>query len=261
LISDTKLLGLLIVAGSIFLCDLGAKPLYSLPSLKFFCWEKKTSMAQSFVKQSSPKRRAPDETRRRAPDEKRQYLLEAARYLFVSQGFEKTTTRQISNHSGVSEGVLFHQFVSKLGLFRALILDYAQEGVTEFLPADGEVFSSEQVIRRVISFVEKDWELFTAIENNKQMLKENDVPTTADLLVPAIEKQLQREQDKGNPLPAKASIMAEFLFTIVETAYRGWLKSTSKKAKEEFVTEGVRCIDAIIAPRPVKSLNSKRDPS
>ena len=49
-------------------------------------------------------------TRRRNPEEKRGRLLAAARELFISQGFDGTTTKQIAEQAGVSEGILFHQF-------------------------------------------------------------------------------------------------------------------------------------------------------
>ena len=93
----------------------------------------------------------PDSPRRRDPEEKRERLLKAARELFVANGFEKTTTKQIVERSGVSEGILYHQFGSKFGIFRALTEAYAREAIAEFAPRDQGRLDAEQIIRNQVA--------------------------------------------------------------------------------------------------------------
>ena len=57
---------------------------------------------------------------RRAPHEKRASLIAAAKKLFIEQGFDATSTLQIARLANVSEGILFHHFGSKKGLFLAI---------------------------------------------------------------------------------------------------------------------------------------------
>jgi AcrR family transcriptional regulator len=54
-------------------------------------------------------------------DSGRQRLLEAAEELFASKGFAATTTREISDHAGLSRGLLYYHFPSKEALFQAFM--------------------------------------------------------------------------------------------------------------------------------------------
>ena len=52
---------------------------------------------------------------------KKTLILEAALELFSTKGFSATTTLDISNTAGVSEGLIFRHFINKEGLFQALV--------------------------------------------------------------------------------------------------------------------------------------------
>ncbi len=184
--------------------------------------------------------------RRRNPEEKRGRLLAAARHLFISQGFDSTTTKQISEQAGVSEGILFHQFGSKVGLLRALIEDYAQGAVSEFAGGASTELDAEVIIRRLVNYVEKDRAAFSLIIDHPALLQENGIPTIAELIVPEIEKSIRAFlADKSTP-PTDPGIMAQFQFGIVEAACRGWMKSKSKAQKEAFIREGARSMNALL---------------
>ena len=184
--------------------------------------------------------------RRRDPEEKRARLLATARVLFIENGFEKTTTKQIATSSGVSEGILFHQFESKLGIFAELIRQYAENAINEFMPESGELLSAEEVLRRLIAFIELDRELFLLVDENSHVLKKANLPLVSDFVVPAIERniELRRNEVKGDLAPTH--IIAEYFYSIVETCYRGWIKSKTKKEKELFIQEGVRFMNSYL---------------
>ena len=184
--------------------------------------------------------------RRRDPQEKKARLLSAARELFISQGFEKTTTKQIADKSGVSEGILFHQFDSKAGLLKSLIYSYAQGAVSEFTGSNAAGLNSDLIIRRLITYIEKDRAAFSLLLDNSALLQENGIPTIAELIVPEIEKSIRAFYPDGSKLPTDPGIMAQFQFSIVEATCRGWLKSLSKKKKEAFIREGVRSMNALL---------------
>jgi AcrR family transcriptional regulator len=56
-----------------------------------------------------------------APPPSRERLIHAASELFLSQGINHTTTRQIANLAGVNEVTLFRNFGNKYGLLQAVI--------------------------------------------------------------------------------------------------------------------------------------------
>jgi AcrR family transcriptional regulator len=60
---------------------------------------------------------------RRPRGEPRRLLLESARELFSRQGFMATSTREIADHAGVSETLMFRYFGSKAGLFREALVE------------------------------------------------------------------------------------------------------------------------------------------
>ena len=57
-------------------------------------------------------------SRGRPPTIDSEHLLAVARQVFLEQGF-RATTLEVAERAGVSEGVLFHRFKSKEGLFSA----------------------------------------------------------------------------------------------------------------------------------------------
>ncbi len=60
---------------------------------------------------------------RRPRGEPRRLLLESGRELFSRQGFSATSTREIADHAGVSETLMFRYFGSKAGLFREALVE------------------------------------------------------------------------------------------------------------------------------------------
>jgi AcrR family transcriptional regulator len=52
---------------------------------------------------------------------RREQILEVATRLFADQGFQGTTTRQIAEHSGVTEALIFRHFPAKEELYWAVI--------------------------------------------------------------------------------------------------------------------------------------------
>ncbi|WP_083259585.1 TetR/AcrR family transcriptional regulator [Cellulosimicrobium cellulans] len=66
----------------------------------------------------APRRRRSNEERTRAT---RGALVDAARELFVTKGYAATSTPQIAAAARVTRGALYHHFVDKQDLFRAVV--------------------------------------------------------------------------------------------------------------------------------------------
>lgn len=65
--------------------------------------------------------------RERKKRDKRRRMLKAARELFVSKGYQKTTTREITEAADVATGTLFTYFGDKTQLLRELFLEDIDE--------------------------------------------------------------------------------------------------------------------------------------
>lgn len=53
----------------------------------------------------------------------RKHILEAAIACFAEQGYAGTSTATIAKRAGVSQGIIFHHFATKDGLFSAVVRD------------------------------------------------------------------------------------------------------------------------------------------
>jgi AcrR family transcriptional regulator len=70
---------------------------------------------------------------RRDSEELRQKLLDVARDLFDRNGFQATTTAEISRKAGISERVLFNNFRSKTELFNVAVIEPFVEMLTAYV--------------------------------------------------------------------------------------------------------------------------------
>src|SRR5437660_5265194 len=84
---------------------------------------------------SAPQRRRLETTkaapRMRKADRKRQ-LLAQAKQLFVSLGYQNTTTEKIATAAGVSEPVLYRHFESKKALFLEVLKEIREATITRW---------------------------------------------------------------------------------------------------------------------------------
>jgi AcrR family transcriptional regulator len=62
----------------------------------------------------------------------RERLLDAARRLFTSQGFDATTTRQIARQAGIAAGTLFNYFSNKEAMVCTLVAEALAAGRQDF---------------------------------------------------------------------------------------------------------------------------------
>lgn len=74
---------------------------------------------------------------RRPRGEARAELLQAARELFNDRGYGDTSTREIAQRADVSETLMFRYFGSKVGLFRAAVVQPFLDFVDEFTQTSG----------------------------------------------------------------------------------------------------------------------------
>lgn len=65
------------------------------------------------------------------PEERRQELIDAAREIFQSQGFERTAVSDIVHRVGVAQGLFYYYFRSKQDVLLAVIDQFIQAKIAE----------------------------------------------------------------------------------------------------------------------------------
>jgi len=109
---------------------------------------------------------------------RREQILEVATRLFADQGFQGTTTRQIAEHSGVTEALIFRHFPAKEELYWAVIERKIRaagpaQRMRERLERAGTDFellsnvASEILERRATDQTLSRLLLYTALENHR----------------------------------------------------------------------------------------------
>ncbi|MEM7000765.1 MAG: TetR family transcriptional regulator [Pseudomonadota bacterium] len=182
----------------------------------------------------------------RAPAQKRELLLQAARTLFVERGFEATSTQMIAKEAGVSEGILFHHFGSKRGLFEALVDDFVRAGRDASIPADAMALTEEQVVRAAFDFADANPALYTMLHQISLQLGDAQHVARSDVIIDAIEAQLRAAMATGQIRQGDARIMAQLQFAVVDGAYRAWRDSGDPKRREAYIDEAINCMRAML---------------
>lgn len=74
-----------------------------------------------------------------AQDDNRTKILKASLALFGAKGYSETTTKEIAEHSGLSEGTVFNHFKDKSSIFQQVVHKYADLPVDELETTDRKV--------------------------------------------------------------------------------------------------------------------------
>ncbi|MEM7218255.1 MAG: helix-turn-helix domain-containing protein [Pseudomonadota bacterium] len=193
-----------------------------------------------------------DGTTRRDPDDKRARLLDAGRHLFLMQGFEGTTTLSIARRAGVSEGILFHHFGSKRGLFEALASDFATAAADATMPAETDEMTEESVVRAAFDFADAQPALYDLF-SRRAADNEDTSALNADIVIDKIRANLELGIAAGQARAGDPRIMAELQFALVDAAYRAWRRRGDPGLREAYIFEAVRCMRGMLAPQAPKS--------
>jgi AcrR family transcriptional regulator len=198
--------------------------------------------------------------RTRDPEEKRARMLAAARRLFTERGYAATTTADVAEQAGVSQGILFHHFGSKEGLLAAVAGDYGR-GLAEAMfpesePLDGALPSVEATLRRSFAFVREQGALSRLLVLSADPATHQTVHEASRVeIVAAIARALGEASAAGLTRPLDPRIAAELLFALVGAALTECFVRHGGAREEEYLRETVRCVEGAVRPRPESSEN------
>ncbi len=104
---------------------------------------------------------------RRSTGEVRRQILDAARDLFLEQGFDRTTTREIAKKAGVAEPLLFRHFSSKTGLLEQVLVTPLTEYVETFLQKWETDRAATTIEQRTREYIRSVYEL---MRSNRELI-------------------------------------------------------------------------------------------
>lgn len=188
--------------------------------------------------ESTPTCRLTRVTSQRMPrNERRAQLLNAAREVFVKQGYHSAAMDEIAERAGVSKPVLYQHFPGKLDLYVALLDDSCDVVVQAVRVALESTSDNKQrvaaTMRAFYSYVANAEGAFRLVFEsdltNEPLVKERlDRVTTqcADLIAQVIEEDTQ--------LPAEQSyLLAVALVGMGQVSARFWLNNPGETSQDE----------------------------
>lgn len=117
----------------------------------------------------------------------RNNILQTATYLFSRQGYSATSTKDIAQKAGVSEGTLFKYYGSKEGLFNTIILLIVDEikrvSIKDVLQLVNQSFQQRPLYSS----------LHTLLENRLRFLEKHDTTIKAILQEMLVNEKLKKQ--------------------------------------------------------------------
>ena len=197
-------------------------------------------MARAQIRPGVPAKRAATPRGGRLPrTARRAQLLDAAREIFVAQGYHAALMDDIAEHAGVSKPVLYQHFPSKLDLYLALLDEHVEDLVRRVRAALDETTDNRERVRGAITtyfdFVEGDGAayrlVFESDLRNEPAVRER-IERALDSCVEAIAATIAHGTGVG---PAEAKMLSVGLAGLAEVSARWWLASGDTVSKDRAV--------------------------
>ncbi|MDH4264453.1 MAG: TetR/AcrR family transcriptional regulator [Deltaproteobacteria bacterium] len=158
--------------------------------------------------------------RRMSAVSRREQILHGAMDLFALRGFRGTTTREIAQHLGISEALMFKYFPSKEALYRSIIRKRMYGSEDMLFPKEAiQAKDDRQVFRAIASYlIRRNTEdptfmrlvLYSALEGHglSKIFFENNAMENTRVLAGYIRQRIQEKAFKKVPalLAARAFI-------------------------------------------------------
>lgn len=153
-------------------------------------------------------------------DERRRELTDAARELFVEQGYEQTSMSDIARRANVAQGTFYIYFSSKQEVLAAIMRELLEElgGIVREL-AERSDLSALEALRRVmhdcIARMTREPRLVEAVYlKANYSLPSRLLEEYAPALLPAVTALIERGVSEGTVRVKNPEIAADFLWTL-----------------------------------------------
>jgi AcrR family transcriptional regulator len=154
------------------------------------------------------------------PDERRRELMNAARELFIEQGYEQTTMSSVARRAGVAQGTSYIYFASKQELLMAIMRELLETlaGVIGRL-AERTDLPAPAVLRQAVNdcltLVCQESRLVEAVYlKANYSLPSQLLDQVAPMLMPVITSVIERGVSEGSLKVTHPRLAADFLWTV-----------------------------------------------
>jgi len=89
--------------------------------------------------------------KQRDGDDTKQRVLSAAQRLFAEKGFSGTSLSEISQHCGISDGLILHHYQSKKNLYRRVLENLAEQYTQNLVQAKESATSPQEMIQQTLT--------------------------------------------------------------------------------------------------------------
>jgi AcrR family transcriptional regulator len=195
--------------------------------------------------------------RERKKRARRERIYEAARQLFLEQGYAATTVEQIADAADVAQTTFFNHFQSKDAVLREMTGE-----ISAHLEAmlQEELATSDTAERRIRRFATQALRALGATEGLArevllELLRKSSGPGTALPYLASVREPfttIVREGQSAGDVrrDLEPTLLAELVIGLLNTALLGWLNDPGYPF-EKRMTQFVDVIAELIRPRPV----------
>lgn len=175
-------------------------------------------------------------TGRMSRADRRAQLTDAARAVFVAQGFHATAMDEIADTAGVSKPVLYQHFPSKLGLYRAILAESADRMVHLVREAIASSHDNGERVHRAVgayfAFVADEGQAYRLIFES-DLRDEPEVVAIVDRAMDACIDAIREviTADTGAD-DATARLLAAGLVGVSQVGARYWLDQADAMAQD-----------------------------
>lgn len=126
-------------------------------------------------------------------EEKKKRIINAALKEFATNGFNKASTNIIVKEAGISKGLIFHYFESKVNLY-VYLFDYCSQLISKEL--DGTVdFENGDILERIQDIIAKKMYLIQKYPNIFEFIKNSYCDSSIPIKEMALKKQERASKD------------------------------------------------------------------
>lgn len=161
-----------------------------------------------------------DKSNRVRTEATKSVLLDAARQLFASKGYADTGTPEIVATAGLTRGALYHHFIDKLALFRAVI-EREAEAVAEQIAS--HTMEPDSALEAMLDGAEAYFEAMSVPGRTRLLLIEGPAALGMSAMDEIDRKTGQNELRQGLELASKGehaeAVPVDALATVLSAAF------------------------------------------
>lgn len=213
-------------------------------------------------------------------DDRRRAILDAAFTLFAARGFHGTTTKAIAIEAGVSEGLIFHHFESKLNILVTLfeeILNKARLHAMQFSQRSAKALKSGEGGPDIEELLKGGFDAIEHAARNAQVRESIRLVLNSMLALPESEKQVLVRRIHDMLWSPLSDVLSPFLegsrvdpyvfFRMVQGTFMGYIlfqevlgwKQIIPLDAEKYRDTAARALTAVLCPETgAKGSRSRR---